>query len=181
MRQLIIACSLSATSKSFGLADRLRRAAEEVGDEAELIDLRDVELPFCDAGACYEHKNVGMLREKIEWADTIALAVPIYNYETGGTTRNLIALTGKSWLGKVVGLMAAAGGERSYMALMPLASSLMLDFRCIVIPRFVYASKMSFDEAGEVNADVQGRIKGLARELHRVGSALKNAPAIAEG
>ncbi len=177
MRQLIIACSLSARSKSARLAELLRQSVEEIGDEVELIDLRRLELPFCDAGACYENENVVLLRRMIEAADAVTLAVPIYNFETGGSTRNLLALTGRAWLGKVVGMVAAAGGERSYMAVMPLASSLMLDFRCLVLPKFVYASKAAFDEEGEVSPDVQERIDELARELHRVGSALKDAPA----
>jgi FMN reductase len=37
---------------------------------------------------------------------------------------------------KVVGFLCAAGGKSSYMSVMRLANSLMLDFRCLIIPHF---------------------------------------------
>jgi NAD(P)H-dependent FMN reductase len=180
MRHLIIACSLSATSKSAQLAELLQEAGQTLGDEVELIDLRQVELPFCDAAGCYEHQNVGLLRQKIAAADAVTLAVPIYNFETGGATRNLLALTGKAWMGKIVGVVAAAGGERSYMSIMPLAGSLMLDFRCLVLPKYVYASKIAFSEAGQPTTEIRERVEELAGELNRVATALNNAPAPAD-
>jgi FMN reductase len=53
--------------------------------------------------------------------------------------KNLIELTGRAWIYKLVGFMCAAGGQASYMSVMNIANSLMLDFRCLVVPRFVYA------------------------------------------
>ena len=83
--------------------------------------------------------------------------------------------TGKAWTGKVVGLLAAAGGERSYMSLMPLANSLMLDFRCLIVPRLVYASDAAFDEMELIAAEVRHRIADLASEMHRLSAALSPA------
>jgi FMN reductase len=174
MKQLIISCSLSPKSRSAVLAEALRDAAASLGDDATLIDLRRTPLPFCDAGECYADENVGRLKAAIAAADAVAIATPIYNYETGGGTRNLIALTGDSWKGKVVGFLCAAGGQGSYMAVMSLANSLMLDFRCHIVPRFVYATEADFDKATNAltSEEIGGRVKELAGELHRVGTAL---------
>ena len=172
MNQLIVSCSLSASSRSALLAEHLRGAVAGVGDDVELIDLRKVELPFCDAGACYADPNVTRLKHAITRASAVTIATPIYNFETGGATRNLIALTGDAWTDKVVGFACAAGGQGSYMAIMSLANSLMLDFRAVIVPRFVYATGAAFEKDELIDDQVRERIGQLATELHRFGSAL---------
>ena len=73
---------------------------------------------------------------------------------------------------KIFGFLCAAGGRNSYMSVMSLANSLMLDFRCYIIPKFVYATKNDFKEDKIVNSDTKSRIKELGSELIRVSSAL---------
>lgn len=172
MNQLIVSCSLSANSRSALLAEHLREAVAGVGDQVELIDLRKVELPFCDAGPCYADPNVTRLKQAVSQASAVTIATPIYNFETGGATRNLIALTGDAWTEKVVGFMCAAGGQGSYMSILGLANSLMLDFRSIIVPRFVYATGAAFDEGLLVDNEVRRRVEELAAQLHRFASAL---------
>ena len=172
MRQLIISCSLSPESHSAILAQSLSDEITGLGDEIQMIDLRTLELPFCDGGACYTHPNVQSLQAAIKEASAISIATPIYNFETGGGTRNVIALGGDAFTGKVIGFLCAAGGDNSYMAVMSLANSLMLDFRCIVVPRFVYASGAAFTNGRLSEPKIEGRVTELARELHRMASAL---------
>ncbi len=174
MRQLIVSCSLSPKSHSAIVARQLAEDVAGLGDDVELIDLREVELPFCDAGTCYGNANAIRMKEAVASADAITIATPIYNYGVGGATRNLIALTGDAWTEKVVGFVCAAGGPGSHMAVMNIANSLMLDFRAFVIPRFVYVTGQAFDESRTslADAEVLERIKQLAGELHRVGTAL---------
>lgn len=172
MNQLVISCSLSPTSHSALMANRLVNELREVGDETELVDLRDVSLPFCDGNADYDDTNVAMLSAKIEAAHAVALAMPIYNYDVGGAARNLIAMTGSSWKEQIVGLLGAAGGRSSYMSLMPIGNSLMLDFRCIILPRFVYATRQSFGNGKLINAAIQERLARLAGDMHHFASCL---------
>ena len=172
MRQLIISCSLSPKSHSAILAQRLSDEVTGLGDEVQLIDLRKLELPFCDGDACYAHPQVQSLQAAIKEASAITIATPIYNFETGGATRNVIALGADAFTGKVIGFLCAAGGENSYMAVMTLANSLMLDFRCIVVPRFVYASVAAFTDGRLSERKIEGRVSELARELHRIAAAL---------
>ena len=76
MRQLIISCSLSPKSRSAIVAKQLASDIADQGDEVELLDLREIELPFCDAGACYGHPNVAKLKNAIGLAaaaDTLPL------------------------------------------------------------------------------------------------------------
>lgn len=173
MNHLILSCSLSPTSRSAVMAQRLTEALRELETEPELIDLREVQLPFCDGGAAYDDANAQMLSAKIAAATAVALAVPIYNFDVGGAARNLIAMTGSAWENKIVGLVGAAGGQSSYMSLMPVANSLMLDFRCVIVPRYVYASGQSFTDGQLTDPAVDERLVRLARDLKQFATALR--------
>ncbi len=176
MSHLILSCSLSPKSHSALLAGLLKESLESKGAPTQLIDLRELPLPFCDAGACYGDPNVHKLKEAFSGATSVTIATPIYNFETGGATRNLLALTGRdAWQDKLVGFVAAAGGQGSYMSIMPLASSLMLDFRCLIIPRFVYATGASFTEGKLTDPKVEERIAELESELRRLSACLASS------
>lgn len=175
MRHIILATSHSPASRSSTLAKTLEERIAALGDDVELVRLRELDLPFCDGGASYEDPAVQALHARIDAADVIAVATPIYNFETGGATRNLVALTGSAWRGKPVAFLCAAGGRSSYMAVMPLASSLMLDFRCVIVPQFVFASDEDFQDDRLISDDVAERIGKLAEELQRMSRALRGA------
>lgn len=100
----------------------------------------------------------------IRAARVIILATPVYNFDANAAAKNLLELTGKCWENKVVGFLCAAGGKSSYMSVMSLANSLMLDFRCVIIPRFVYATGEDFAEDDRLVPEIQERINQLARE-----------------
>lgn len=172
-RQLVVSCSLSPASRSALLAERLVQEIEALDDAVELVDLRKLELPLCDDDLCYQDENVVAIRARIRAADAVAIATPIYNFEVGGATRNLIALGGRAFRDKVVGFLCAAGGQRSYMSVMTLANSLMLDFRSIIVPRFVYATGSAFDGDAVTDETLLERLRELAQSLHRFGTRLR--------
>lgn len=172
MHQLILSCSLSPKSRSAVMAEVLEAAFRSQGDDVERIDLRQLDLPLCDAGACYAHPDVARIQQAVARADAIAIATPIYNYETGGSTRNMVALVGQQFTDKVIGLVCAAGGQGSYMSVMGLASSLMLDFRCVIVPRFVYATGAAFADGRLVDEEVGSRLQELATEMRRFARGL---------
>ncbi|MDZ4833268.1 MAG: NAD(P)H-dependent oxidoreductase [Candidatus Melainabacteria bacterium] len=145
MPYLVISTSLNPESKSYLLAREAFQQLSDGGHEVEFLDLRKVKLPLCDGADCYSRPNVAKVRAKIEKATCILVGVPIYNYDCGAAAKNLVELTGRAWADKTVGFLCAAGGRSSYMSVMSFANSLMLDFRCLVIPRFVYADKSAFD------------------------------------
>ena len=57
---------------------------------------------------------------------------------------------------------------------MSLANSLMLDFRCIIIPRFVYASGGVFNDGAIIDDGVKQRIDELAAEMIRFTTSLNS-------
>ncbi|WP_269536985.1 NADPH-dependent FMN reductase [Cerasicoccus fimbriatus] len=165
---LIISCSLNPGSRSRIMA----QAAQAKLEGAEWIDLAETELPLCDGGAAYGHENVSAIAEKIKAAKGILVATPIYNYDVNAALKNMLELTGRHWTGKVVGFLCAAGGDGSYMSIMALANSLMLDFRAVIVPRFVYATGRHFEGPSIADAELKRRIDALCDDLSNFSSAL---------
>lgn len=173
MKHLIISCSLNPTSKSRIMAKAALKLLEEKNAEVELLDLADLDIPFCDGSSAYENPVAQDLAAKIRAADGILLAVPIYNYDINSTGKNLIELTGRAWTEKVVGFLCSSGGQGSYMSVMAVANSLMLDFRSIIIPRFVFATGDQFQGKEIAHEDLGERIGQLTDELLRFTTALR--------
>jgi FMN reductase len=126
---------------------------------------------LCDGETAYGHPDVAKCAKLITEARVVIAATPVYNYDVCAALKNLVELTGDSWEDKVVGFLCAAGGASSYMSVMSLADSLMLDFRCLIIPRFVYATRDDFSHAKVPTEEVKGRIARLAQ----ASLAIKNA------
>jgi len=159
MTHLIVSCSLNSASKSDILAEHLHNAIAN----SSLIRLRDLDLPLCDASSCYENKTVQRCQELVTQAQSIVVCSPIYNYDVNAAAKNFNELTGQGWREKVVSLAVAAGGNSSYMAPLSFANSLMIDFRCIINPRFVYATGAAFDEHNSISDDgIKERLAALA-------------------
>lgn len=174
MSLLVISCSLNPDSKSRVMARYALDALAERKAEAELLDLQDWPLPLCDGNAAYDDANVALLTQKIAAADGILVAAPVYNFDVNAAAKNLVELTDKAWQDQVVGFLLAAGGQSSYMSVLGFANSLMLDFRCLILPRFVYATKQAFDGDRISEPLITARIDELVEKLIAVSSALRD-------
>jgi FMN reductase len=172
MTCLVISSSLNPKSRSRVLASIAFKILKNINRPVDWLDLADYSIPFCDGDSSHKNPEVKNLRKKIQNSKGIIFAVPIYNYDVNSAAKNLIELTGDAWTDKVIGFLCAAGGRGSYMSVMSLANSLMLDFRCIIIPRFVYSTGEAFDGEQVVDLDLEERINDLVRELNRISFAL---------
>ena len=168
MNYLVISSSLNPKSRSRLLALIVFNELKNMGVSVEWLDLADYSIPLCDGDATYKNTKVKKLKDKIQNAKGIFFAVPIYNYDVNAAAKNLIELTGDAWSNKIVGFLCAAGGKASYMSVMSLANSLMLDFRCLIIPRFVYTVSDDFTEDDITDPKVKAQVKELAKELIRI-------------
>ena len=72
---------------------------------------------------------------------------------------------GSSFSKKVIGFICSAGGASSYMSVMGFANHLMLDFRSVIVPRFLYVDKSSWGEDGSLNPKVDERMKLLLQDM----------------
>ena len=172
---LVISASLNPESNSRALALAAAEALLGVGRNVDFLDLRDPEfagLPMCDGASAYAHPAIDGLNTRIMATEGALIAVPIYNYDVNAALKNLVELTGSSWEDKTVGFLCAAGGQASYMSIMAFANSLMLDFRCVIVPRFVYALGGAFANDAIADTKIAARVAECARATAHFAEAL---------
>jgi FMN reductase len=174
-KYLVVSTSGNSSSKSRQMGKVAFRRLQQLKVNPEWLDLREMELPLCDADACYGAPGAQKLNRAITAADGILVAAPVYNYDVSASAKNMIELTGKAWEDKVVGFLCAAGGMSSYMSVMAYANSLMLDFRSVIVPRFVYATGSAFGPDEVTDGKVVGRIEQVVAELVRFTEALRGS------
>jgi FMN reductase len=171
---LVISTSGNADSNSRRMARIALAHLKEQKIDCDWIDIREMDLPLCDGDKCYGMPGSRKLGAAIKDARGILVAAPVYNYDVAAAAKNMIELTGSAWENKIVGFLCAAGGTASYMSVMAYANSLMLDFRCVIIPRFVFATSDAFDGDTITDRKIIERIKNVSDELVRFTKALRS-------
>jgi FMN reductase len=114
-----IAGSLRADSYS---QMALKIAAEKVqalGAEVEILDLREMDLPFCNGGDEYpNHPDVQRLQAAFRNADGLILVSPEYHGSVSGVLKNALDLMSFDQLSaKVAGFITILGGQSNSNAL----------------------------------------------------------------
>jgi len=150
------------------MADKLVAVLEGKDVSVERVDLRQHSLLSAGAPGCWEHPDLEGIKAKIEGASHIVFAVPVYCYDVNSAAKNVIELLGRSFTEKVIGFMCSAGGQGSYMAVMGMANHLMLDFRCVIVPRFFYAAGSDWSEEGVLDPKLEDRIAVMYDDLRRI-------------
>lgn len=162
----VISCSLDPESRSRGLAERSAKLLRDAGHQTILLDLRDYPLPSFDNSEIFHNPAFTALHDVISKADNIILAMPIYNWGPSAAVKNLIEATGATgddmntaaWFDKVVTFLCSAGLPHSYMATSQLASSLMLDFKCIINPYIGYFNERDWDQGSQLTQERNRRL-----------------------
>lgn len=174
MKYAVVSTSLNPKSRSRVLAQAAVLLLEKKEVDVALIDLALHPLPLCDGGASYGDPQVREVTEILMQSDGILMSCPIYNYDISAAGKNLIELTGRQvWTDKVAGFLCAAGGKGSYMSLMGVMGSLMLDFHTTILPRFVYTTGADFHEGVLESPEVSERLEKLVEELIRYTEQLR--------
>ena len=169
---VILSCSLNPTSRSHKLGVTAAAFLSARGMPVEVVDLADYNLPMCGGVESFDHPSVKALKAVIDRAGAILVAAPVYNYDLNAAAKNAMELTGASWKEKPVGFLCAAGGQASYMSPIGFANSLMFDFRCYIVPRFVYSTRDDFTEAGEPGPQITERVEQLVTTTLDLARAL---------
>ncbi|MBK8094879.1 MAG: NAD(P)H-dependent oxidoreductase [Verrucomicrobiaceae bacterium] len=159
MNALIVTTALKPGSKTLSAARTVQQRLVSSGMTVDLADLSAEPLPQCDGATCYADERVKAMTVRVKNAGLIVMCFPVYNYQANSAAKNFIEVTNEGWKDKVVTFVANAGGDRSYLAPLPLANSLMVDHRCVVVPQFLYLSPAAYDAAGQV------MLEGLTGEL----------------
>lgn len=103
---LILSGSPRKAGNSDLLCDAFLKGAKEAGNEAEKIFLRDKKIGYCNAcyyckdhqGACAVKDDMSEILDKMQAADVIVLASPVYFYSIDAQMKTVIDRTVARWL-----------------------------------------------------------------------------------
>jgi FMN reductase len=148
--------------------------AAQVGVETELLDLRELSLPFYDDRKDFDTypESVSTLLNKVRQANGLVLASPVYHGTLSGSLKNaldfleLLNQDKPPWLeGKVIGLISVAGGGPGINAI----NSMLYACRALhawTLPTAVAIPGSAFDSHGQLNdTATRDRLWKLGREV----------------
>lgn len=161
--------SLRKDSYSALALEQAINRVKALGASAEILDLREMTLPFCDGGSEYpEYPDVEILREKVKAADGLILATPEYHGSVSGVMKNALDLMSFDHLsGKVTGLISVLGGQSNSNAL----NDLRIIVRWVhgwVIPEQIAIGQawQAFDQSGKLKDEkLSQRFDAFAQSL----------------
>ncbi|MEB3216008.1 MAG: NADPH-dependent FMN reductase [Nostocales cyanobacterium 94392] len=164
-----IAGSLRTESYTHQALDLAVQRVEALGAEVEILDLRKMNLPFCDGGDEYpEYPDVKRLQESVKQADGLILATPEYHGGISGVLKNALDLMSFEELShKVVGAISILGGQSNSNSLNQLR----------VVMRWVHAwvipEQVAIGEAWKA-FDKEGKLldKKLSERLDKFAQSL---------
>ena len=148
MRSLVLSSSLDVSSRSEQLARLYAGLLSASGVEVEFFSLKDCPLPqFDNSKEILANPSYRALHEASSKADGLVLASPIYNWGCCAELKKFIEVVGTNppgenvrspFFDKIITFVIAAGLPQSYMAFSSMATSMMLDYKCIINPYTVY-------------------------------------------
>ena len=147
--------------------------AQEVGAETDLIDLRQLELIFCDGKDDESGYPPGVfeLRERVGSAQGLILGTPEYHGGFSGVLKNAIDLMGSDELGgKTVGLVGVSGGKMGASGAFTGLRLVCRSVRARVIPHqaSIPQAWKEFDDSGELkDRSLANRVKDVGRQVSR--------------
>lgn len=169
MRFVGIAGSLRPHSRTHQALHIVLEKLREKDIDVELVDVRDLDLPFCNGDTDYpRHSDVDKLREAVGSAQGIIFASPEYHGTISGVLKNAIDLLGpEQFEGKVVGLISILGGAHSAGSLDTLRI-ICRQLHAWAIPEQVIIanSEQAFDSKGRlIDPDMPARIDRFLMQL----------------
>ncbi|HVR45422.1 MAG TPA: NAD(P)H-dependent oxidoreductase [Candidatus Binatia bacterium] len=158
--------------------------AKERGATAELLDLRDYNLPFCAGGdpdAIQGNAGVQRLRQKVSEASGIILATPNYHGSLSGVLKNALDLMSmREFEGKVVGLIGVSGGRMGGTFTLNTLRAIGRTLHAWVIPSeaWIYNADSAFTEDGHIkDPNSEQRVRDVGRKIARLTRMLASKEA----
>lgn len=166
----VVAVSGSLADDS-GTRTALRRAlsgARSRGATAELVDLREYELPTFDSDEG-DRGDASKLKRKLRDADAVLLGTPMYHGSYSSPLKTALDYSGfDEFEGKTVGLVAVSGGGFPTPALEHLRSVVRaLNAWTVPLEVGVPNSHETFEDGGVSDGELRDRLEELGTEVVR--------------
>lgn len=177
--------TLREGSTSLGALRRALGAAEAAGAETELLDLRELALPFYEPGRSIEEYEPEVERfvEAVRGADALLLSTAAYHGTLAGVTKNaldfvqFLARDERPYIeDRVVGLIATAGGDLAGANAISAMVNAVHALRGTVAPLTVAVPQAwkRADESGDITDESYGgRLDRLGRLVAEMAARLR--------
>lgn len=166
---VVIQGSLNKNSKTSIIVDEVINILKEKSINYELIDLRKIELQFCDGRKLEEYnQDLQNAYKLMESAKGYIIGMPVYCYSVSGPLKNFLDITCGAMEGKVCGIVCNAGGVMSFLASADLMKILSYEVGCLSVQPTAYAYGNDFKDGKIVNQKVLEKASKMVGKLTEV-------------
>ncbi len=166
---VLIQGSLNPNSKTAIIVDETVQVLNQKDIEHKLIDLRNLQLQFCD-GRKLEQYNEDLQNayKLMEQAEGYIVAMPVYCYSVPGPLKNFLDITCSAMEKKCAGIICNAGGVMSYLASSELMKILSYEVHVLSVQPTVYSYGEDFEEGKIKNPKVISKIHDMLNSLLQI-------------
>jgi FMN reductase len=158
-----------------GLAVALE-AAEAAGAEIGWLELRELDLPFCDGRSEGYGPEVDAFRAAVASADALIIGSPEYHGSMTGALKNALDLLGPEELrDKMVGLVATARGDAGAMNTLNHLRHVARWMNAWVLPTQVSIPQAHTRLGEDADPEIRDRLEKLGQEVVRYGGLLRGS------
>ena len=167
VRILVLSSSLDKNSRSRELAHICQRVLEQLDTETAFVDLAEFDIPNFDNDTIYQTHVYRQLHKITRQSGGIVMCSPVYNWGVSSELKKYVEYIGSTapesslegaLFDKVITFVNSGGLPHSYTAFREMATSLMLDFKCIINPYHIYAHNRHWADGG-LNTEKMQRVE----------------------
>ncbi|PIP65504.1 hypothetical protein COW95_01445 [Candidatus Peregrinibacteria bacterium CG22_combo_CG10-13_8_21_14_all_49_11] len=159
----LIQGSLRKDSRTALLIDATADILQKNNVETSVIDLRSIDMQFCDARKIEEYNSdIQKAYDILKQSDAYMFGMPVYCYSVSGPLKNFIDITSGAMSKKIAGILCNSGGVRSFLAAADLMKILSFESNVTTVQPIVHAYADDFQSGQIFNEDILKRIEKLA-------------------
>ena len=162
----VIQSSLRQGSNTAIVTRLFAEKCDALGIHVHYVDLKDVEMHFCDARPLDEYsESMRNVYSILEGSEAIVFGMPVYQYSMSGVLKNFLDICGKAMEWRAVGVIVNAGWPNCYMASQDLFNALQYEYATTNIMPTPYTWSMDFQDGKLVNDKVLSKLDELAGKI----------------
>ncbi len=165
----IVQSSLREKSNTDIVCRLFQEKAKNAWLEVSYIDLRDLDLEFCDGRDFWEYnQSLQDAYRQIEPVEIIVFGMPVYQYSMSGVLKNFIDICWDAMEWKYIWAIVNAGGPNCYMASRDLLDCLYYEYQTKSLAPTPYGWSMDFKDWELVSQKVLQKLDELIETIVRL-------------